>query len=98
MAEDDFGKEYWKTVHPVGELKVGESTTIKFEWGVRKRDDHVVISIRSWVQTKKYSGPTKAGFMLDTQTAEGFYDLLGKALGMDRQQPPQDNGQNSSGP
>lgn len=86
MAEDDFGKEYWKTVHPVGELKVSESTIIRFEWGVRNRDSHVVISIRTWVQTKKYTGPTKAGFLLDTQVAEGFYDLLGKALGKDSQE------------
>jgi hypothetical protein len=45
LAEDDFGKEYWKAVHPVGELKVNESTTIKFEWGVRNKDSHVVISV-----------------------------------------------------
>ena len=94
MAEDNFGKEYWKTVHPVGELKVSESTTIKFEWGVRNRDSHVVISIRTWVQTKKYSGPTKAGFLLDTQVAEQFYELLGKALGKEAQQSPQVNEQN----
>jgi hypothetical protein len=86
VAEDDFGKEYWKTVYPVGELKVSESTTIKFEWGVRNKDRHVVISIRTWVQTKKYSGPTKAGFILDSQVAEKFYELLGKAIGKGMQQ------------
>jgi hypothetical protein len=48
---------------------------------VTKRDKRELISIRTWVKTKKYSGPTKAGFAFEPRTAEEFYALLGKALG-----------------
>lgn len=81
MAEAGEGDGFWESVQHVGELKVSDSTTIKFERGITKRDKREVISVRSWVKTQKYSGPTKAGFTLDPKVAEEFYALLGKALG-----------------
>lgn len=81
MSEEGEGGGFWESVRAVGELKVSDSTTIKFERGVTKRGAREVVSIRSWVKTQKYSGPTKAGFALDPKVAEEFYNLLGKALG-----------------
>ncbi len=81
MSESGQGNEFWESVQGIGQIKVSDSTTIKFERGVTKRDKRDVISIRTWVNTQKYSGPTKAGFTLDPKVAEEFYALLGKALG-----------------
>jgi|GEM_PF-4929040 hypothetical protein len=77
-------EEYWEQVQEIGELKLGESTVIKFQKGVTKRDRREVVSIRAWVAGKKYTGPTRQGFNLDLKTAEEFYNLLGKALGKSR--------------
>jgi hypothetical protein len=74
-------EEYWKQVQDIGELKLGEATTIKFQRGTTKRDGREVVSMRAWVAGKRYSGPTKQGFNLDIKTAEEFYRLLGRALG-----------------
>lgn len=74
-------EEYWEQVQEIGQLKLGESTVVKFQRGVTKRDKREVVSIRTWVTGKRYTGPTKQGFNLDLKTAEEFYDLLGKALG-----------------
>jgi len=81
LSEEGEGRGFWESVSEIGELKVSDSTTIRFERGVTKRGGREVISIRSWVKTGKYSGPTKAGFALDPKVAEEFYHLLGKALG-----------------
>jgi hypothetical protein len=81
LAEETEGGGFWESVQEIGQLNVSDLTTIKFEKGVTKRGKREVISIRSWVKTQKYSGPTKAGFALDPRTAEDFYNLLGKALG-----------------
>jgi len=81
LAEGGEGQEYWESVQEIGQLKLSDATTVKFQRGITKRDNRDVISIRSWVTTKKYSGPTKAGFNLDAKVAEEFYALLGKALG-----------------
>ena len=81
MAEESGGGGFWESVEEIGQLPVSDSTTIKFEKGVTKRGGREIVSIRSWVKTAKYSGPTKAGFALDPKTAEEFYKLLGKALG-----------------
>ncbi len=75
------GGSFWETVKEVGEIKVSDSTVIKFERGVTKRGGRELISIRTWVKTQKYSGPTKAGFALDPKVAEEFHSLLGRALG-----------------
>jgi hypothetical protein len=72
---------FWESVQEVGNVRVSDSTTIRFEKGVTKRGGREVISIRTWISTQKYSGPTKAGFALDLKVAEEFYALLGKALG-----------------
>jgi len=81
LAEEGGGSDYWDSVQEIGELKLSEATTVKFQRGITKRDKKEVISIRSWVKTQKYSGPTKAGFNLDPKVAEDFYNLLGKTLG-----------------
>jgi hypothetical protein len=81
VSEAGEAGEFWESVREVGQLKVSDSTTIRFERGVTKRDKRELISVRTWVKTKKYSGPTKAGFALEPKTAEEFYALLGKALG-----------------
>ena len=81
MSEQANASGFWESVQEIGELKVSDTTTIKFERGVTKRGRREVISIRSWVKTQKYSGPTKAGFALEPRTAEEFYSLLGRALG-----------------
>ena len=81
LSEATEGNGFWETVREIGQVAVSDSTTIKFERGVTKRDKREVVSIRTWVKTQKYSGPTKAGFTLDQKTAEEFYMLLGKALG-----------------
>jgi len=81
LSEAGEGGGFWESVQEVGKIDVNDTTMIKFEKGVRKRDKRDIISVRTWVKTQKYSGPTKAGFALDPKTAEGFYALLGKALG-----------------
>ena len=79
MSEAGEGGGFWESVQEVGKIDVNDTTMIKFEKGVRKRDKRDIISVRTWVKTQKYSGPTKAGFALDPKTAEEFYALLGKA-------------------
>jgi len=76
--------EYWEQVQDVGQLRLGEATTVRFQRGITKRDKKEVISFRAWVVGKRYSGPTKQGFNLDVKTAEEFYHLLGKALGKEQ--------------
>ncbi len=78
---EQASEEYWEQVRDVGQLKLGEATTVKFQRGITKKDKRDVISFRAWVAGKRYSGPTKQGFNLDVKTAEEFYSLLGKALG-----------------
>lgn len=80
MSEQS-GEEYWEQVQEIGQLKLGEATTVKFQRGITKKDGREVVAMRAWVAGKKYSGPTKQGFNLDVKTAEEFYRLLGKALG-----------------
>lgn len=80
LSEQSSG-EYWEQVQDIGQVRLGEATTIKFQKGITKRDKREVISMRAWVAGKRYSGPTKQGFNLDVETAEEFYRLLGKALG-----------------
>jgi len=81
LAEEGGGSDYWESVQDIGELKLSEATTVKFQRGITRRDKRETISIRAWVKTQKYSGPTKAGFNLDPKVAEEFYGLLGKTLG-----------------
>jgi len=80
-SSEQGGGNYWEQVQDVGEIKLGEATTVKFQRGVTRRDKREVISIRAWVAGKRYTGPTKQGFNLDRKTAEEFYAMLGKALG-----------------
>jgi hypothetical protein len=72
---------YWERVQDIGEIRLGEATTVKFQRGITRRDKREVLSMRTWVSSARYSGPTKQGFNLDLKTAEEFYDLLGRALG-----------------
>lgn len=78
---DQSGGEYWERVEEVGQMKLGEATSVRFQRGTTKRDKKEVIAMRAWVAGKRYSGPTKQGFNLDLRAAEEFYNLLGKALG-----------------
>jgi hypothetical protein len=80
-SSEESGEGYWEQVQEIGQIKLGQATTVRFQRGITKRDKREVIAIRAWVEGARYKGPTRQGFNLDVKTAGEFYGLLGKALG-----------------
>ncbi|QQG48206.1 MAG: hypothetical protein HY247_05465 [archaeon] len=81
VTSEEKSEEYWERVEDIGEVVLGQATTVKFQRGVTKRNGREVISFRVWVKGNRYTGPTKQGFNLEPKVAEEFYAMLGKALG-----------------